>query len=148
MLKKGHLGLSLAVVFSFYVAFNVRGSEALLVAAFIAGLSTLPDLDLNLMLRHRGATHSLLTGLLVGLVTGAILMHYLDFFTGFLIGFGGVLLHLVGDALTYSPLRPLWPFSRRKFSLRLFRSNSEAVNNTALTLGVLVAILYMLYAYR
>lgn len=146
MLKEGHLGLSLAVVFLFYTAFDIKGVEALIAAALVAGLSTLPDLDLGLMLRHRGATHSLLAGLLVGLATGLALIHYFSFPSGFLIGFSGVALHLIGDALTYSPLSPLWPLSRKKLSLKLFRSNNKGVSRAFLALGMLMAVLYMLYA--
>ncbi|MEM4700452.1 MAG: metal-dependent hydrolase [Candidatus Nezhaarchaeales archaeon] len=146
MLKEGHLGLSLAVIFSLYITLDIRGAEALMAAALATGLSILPDLDLDLMLRHRGATHSLLTGLLAGLATGLALTQYFAFPSGFLIGFSGVALHLIGDLLTHSPFSPLWPFSRRRLSLKLFRSNNKWANRALLALGVLMTALYMLYA--
>lgn len=128
------------------MALNVRDAEALVAAALVAGLSVLPDLDLDIMLRHRGATHSLLAGLLVGLATGLLFANYFGFPSAFLIGFGGVALHLAGDVLTSSPLSPLWPFSKRKVALRAFRSDSRGVNRALLIMGASVAALYLLHA--
>ena len=136
------------VVFLMYLLFNVRGPEALMAAVLTVGLSTVPDLDLEFMLRHRGVTHSFAAGAVVGFVVGAASsLTLLGFLPGFLAGFGGVALHLLGDLLTYTPLRPLWPLSRRRVSLKLFKSNNRAVNHAFLLLGAAVAGLYLVHSY-
>lgn len=112
-------------------------------AALLAG-SILPDIDhprrctpLPLGVRHRGATHSLLSlaafalmAELAGLILGApSLGSYLA------LGYG---LHLALDALNPSRVPLLWP-SRRRWGIGLIRTGSTA--EALLLLGL--ALLYI-----
>jgi inner membrane protein len=109
------------------------------------GFSTFPDVDLRLGITHRKWTHSVVFGILVGLAFGWIAkMIGLGFKIGFLGAFGGILLHILGDLLTYQPFAPLYPISKRKIALGLFRSDNLIVNKSMLILGILTfSILYL-----
>jgi len=48
--------------------------------------------------------------------------------------------HLAGDVLTPAGVRPLWPFSRRRYALSLWRSDSRVANYGLLGAGLLVTI--------
>ncbi len=136
------------ILFTAYFALGVRGGTYLVAAAVAVGLSVLPDVDVELMLRHRGVTHSLLAAFMVGLVVGAASASTpLGVQGGFAAGFTGVVLHILGDALTYTPLRPLWPLSKQGVALRLFRSNDRVVNHLFMALGVAAAALYLISGY-
>jgi membrane-bound metal-dependent hydrolase YbcI (DUF457 family) len=62
---------------------------------------------------------------------------------GFVIGAGGILIHLLGDVLTVSGIRPFLPFSRWKLSVSSLRANSTLANTGLFALGV-VAIAVVL----
>lgn len=57
--------------------------------------------------------------------------------TGFLIGSGGIVLHLLGDVITAMGIKPLRPFSNRTVSLTPLRANNSIVNYGLFLLGVL-----------
>lgn len=63
---------------------------------------------------------------------------------GFTSGFGGVICHLLGDALTHMKFKPLWPFSDREVGLGWFGSGNKHVNDGMMTAGSLVFVLYLL----
>ncbi|WP_435078586.1 DUF7282 domain-containing protein, partial [Halococcus sp. AFM35] len=62
---------------------------------------------------------------------------------GFVIGAGGILVHLLGDVITVSGIRPLLPISSRRVSLSSLRANST-LGNTGLFAGGVVAIAVVL----
>ena len=62
---------------------------------------------------------------------------------GFAIGAGGILVHLLGDVITVSGIRPLLPISSRRVSLSSLRANST-LGNTGLFAGGVVAIAVVL----
>jgi membrane-bound metal-dependent hydrolase YbcI (DUF457 family) len=62
---------------------------------------------------------------------------------GFVIGAGGILVHLLGDVITRSGIRPLLPISSRRVSLSSLRANSTLAN-TSLFAGGVVAIAVVL----
>ena len=90
-------------------------------------------------------THSLLAGIYFGIVL-AIITGYVGYSwsVGFLAGFGGTVLHLLGDIFTYTPIKPLWPFSQREVSLRFFRSSNFAVNKGMAMFGGLAFVVVLL----
>ena len=62
---------------------------------------------------------------------------------GFVIGAGGILVHLLGDVITVSGIRPLLPISSRRVSLSSLRANST-LGNIGLFAGGVVAIAVVL----
>jgi membrane-bound metal-dependent hydrolase YbcI (DUF457 family) len=56
---------------------------------------------------------------------------------GFVIGAGGILVHLLGDVITVSGIQPLLPFSSRQISLSSLRANSTLANTGLFAVGVL-----------
>jgi len=51
-------------------------------------------------------------------------------------GFGGTASHLLGDALTYSPFRPLYPFSQKEVAYGFFAASSRVANNAMAVVGI------------
>jgi membrane-bound metal-dependent hydrolase YbcI (DUF457 family) len=94
--------------------------------------------EYGIRVRHRGITHTLLAGVLFGIVFGTLLGYghaLVDWLMGFFSGFGGIASHLIGDAFTYEGFKPFRPFSNREVAFRKFRSNNKTVNRTMLILG-------------
>jgi membrane-bound metal-dependent hydrolase YbcI (DUF457 family) len=56
---------------------------------------------------------------------------------GFAIGAGGILVHLLGDVITESGIKPLLPFSSRQVSLSPLRANSSLANTGLFAIGAL-----------
>ncbi len=145
MHREGHIGFSLIVISIVMSLLNSWDFKALITAIIALGFSTFPDVDLKLGIAHRKWTHSVFFGLIVGLASGWIAkMSGLSFEAGFLGAFGGVTLHILGDLLTYQAFAPLYPLSKRKIALGLFRSDNVIVNKLMLILGILTfCILYL-----
>jgi len=114
----------------------------LLTGFLMIGLSSLPDIDMEYRkyIKHRGITHTLLFGILVG-VAFSIVMGYayesMGWLMGFAAGFGGVGSHLIGDAFTYHKFKPLYPFSNKEIAYGLFEASNKKVNNAMLTIGLI-----------
>lgn len=107
-------------------------------------LSTLPDIDLKLELPHRKYTHNVLFALLAGSAAGIVTSVLgLGFELGFYSVCVGVLTHLLGDLLTYRSFAPLYPLTRRRFSLKLFHSSDKYVNSVFLLLGGAAYFVYL-----
>lgn len=164
MHRTGHLGASLLTFAPVGFAL-VRAGEPLL--AYVAGaamlwFATLPDCDLRIsFLSHRGPTHTLLFGALVGGAFGAVgyaldgalaavgvpaatpaaVPPALDLaLFGFGLGVATVTAHLLGDALTPMGVRPLWPVSDRRYALGVVRAANPAANSALFVLGVFAAV--------
>ncbi len=116
--------------------------------AVMVGTATLPDCDHRLpLVEHRGPTHSLAFALLVGgvlAVAGSALAPAVDgvlgldpAVLGFALGTLSVSTHLLGDVLTPMGIRPLWPLSRRRYSLNLTPAKNRVANYGLFALGVL-----------
>ena len=148
MHAKGHMGLSLAIIFSIMSILRIVDFNSLTTAIFVVVFSTIPDIDLNFEIRHRGPTHNILAAVIFGLIFG-ILFEYskVGFWMGFVGGFGGTILHLLGDLLTYQPFAPLAPFCKKEVSLKLFRSSNRLANKFFLNLGSIVFMAYMLFTF-
>ena len=153
MYKEGHAGLSLILFSPFILLFrslNLDITYVLITCVLMVGLSSLPDIDMELRrehgisIKHRGITHTFLAGIGFGIVF-AILIGYaygaMGWLMGFIAGFGGTASHLLGDAFTYERFKPLYPFSDREVALGYFRSSDRKVNNAMLTLGVIALVI-------
>ena len=149
MYRTGHLGVSL-LAFAPVAYWLVSGgfvALAFLTGATMLYLASLPDVDLRLPIPHRGPTHSLGFAALVGGAFAAVawcagrvasvaVPPGLSMTTfGFLLGFGSVVAHLLGDVITPMGVRFLWPSSRR-WSLGLATADSRAWNAGLFALGV------------
>jgi len=140
--REGHVGFTLTVLSSTFYALNLASWSYLWLALLSAFFSTLPDLDLRVGAGHRRCTHSVFTAALAAAAVGLLTQHLgLGFTLGFASCMAGLLCHIAGDLLTHTSFPPLWPLSRRRVSLKLFRSDSKAANATLLALGILSSIL-------
>ena len=150
MYSKGHVGLTLLLVSILMLPFG-ENEYALYIIVLSAGLSALPDVDMEWrkhlsFVHHRGVTHSILFAVLAGGAFGVIF-----YFThqtiiwvgiGFISAFLGVVCHLIGDIFTYHAFKPLWPLSDKEISLGLCSANDKSVNEGLMTVGGIVFIAY------
>jgi inner membrane protein len=152
LLKEGHAGLSLILFSPFLFLFKTLGVEVsyILVTGFLmVGLSSIPDLDINFEMKHRGITHTLLFGTIVGIIFSILLGfsfgNLMGWIMGFIAGFGGTASHLLGDAMTYMPFKPLYPFSDKEISFGFFGASDRGVNKAMLTIGAIAIIIPFLF---
>ena len=143
MYREGHAGLSFLIFSPFLYLFRLLGfdlTNVLVTGLLMAGLSSLPDIDIRWEIKHRGVTHTLLFGIFVGIIFSVLLGYVygsVGWFMGFTAGFGGIASHLVGDAFTYSPFKPFYPFSNREAAYGFFKSSNQTVNRVIFVLGVI-----------
>ncbi len=148
--RRGHLGvamLALAPV-TFWLLSAGYPVFAALVAGTVLYLAMLPDVDHRIPgVPHRGPTHSLLfAGVVGGVFAGAASLvepvlsvavpggvSMVAF--GFLLGFGAVVAHLLGDAITPAGVNFLWPYPK-EWSLYLTTADSTLWNWGLFGLGV------------
>jgi len=146
MHREGHIGFSLIVLALVMFALDAWDYKSLITALIAIGFSTFPDVDLKLGIAHRKWTHNVFAGLLIGIAFGWITeMSGLSFEVGFVGAFGGIVLHILGDLLTYRSFAPLWPVSKRKVAFGLFRSDNPIANKLMLILGLVIFSLLYLY---
>jgi len=143
---KGHAGMALLITFGLFSILNLNSNECLMTGLMIVALVTLPDIDLRLEIAHRKYTHNILAAAFFGGLF-AILYRPLGYHIGFLAGFSATLIHILGDLLTYMEFAPLWPFVRKKVSLKLFKSSSPIANNAFWAFGSMSFLLYLLFIY-
>ena len=149
MYQLGHYGIALLVYVPVGAALVSAGHvfAAYVGGAVMVGTAMLPDCDHSLpLVDHRGPTHSLPFALLVGgvfgvagsavapVVDGTLGVDPAAF--GFALGTLSVLMHLLGDVLTPMGIRPLWPLSRRSYSLNVTPAKNRAANYGLFALGV------------
>ena len=155
MYSRGHAGLTLLLVSLLVLPFG-ENRNAVIVIAFSAALSALPDIDMEWrkkvdFIHHRGVTHSIIFAIVSGLFFGGLFYYsqktFLWFSLGFLGAFLGVVSHIIGDFLTYEKFEFLWPFSPRTFQLGLCRSSDKRVNDGLFSVGSVAVILYVLYTF-
>ncbi len=138
MHREGHVGFSLIVLAIIMYIFHCWDLKT---ATIALGFSTFPDIDLKMGIAHRKWTHSIAFAVLVGLVFGYVTKLFgLGFESGFWGAFGGTVLHIAGDLLTYQPFAPLYPISKKKMALGLFRSDNVLANKFMLICGCIVFI--------
>lgn len=152
MHAKGHTGLTFLLMSILMIPFGYDINKVTLIV-LAAGLSALPDIDLQLQkqgfpVHHRGFTHSIAFAFIAGLgfaiifgyTHGTVAWVLLGFFSGFM----GVLSHLLGDMLTYMAFKPLWPFSDIEVSLGICKASNKAVNEGLMTAGSIALVIYFM----
>jgi inner membrane protein len=148
MQAKGHWGLALLVLslFAFPFGINVYVISLIFLTSF---LSSLPDIDLKLGMSHRTITHTILFAIIAGIIFcllfGTVTKETIWYIIGFLAGFLGVILHLIGDLMTYMEFKPLYPFSSREVSFGWFRADNIIANYVFFILGWIMFFLYIFY---
>lgn len=158
MHREGHIGVGLLLyspVAFLLVDFGL--SEVFALGMVGMGFwSIAPDVDMRLPTRHRGPTHTFLAAGVAGVLTAVVAVYLASTGTGgggdivlrnsilanlaaagfgFLIGFYGVVSHLIGDVVTMAGIRPWKPFSNRKHGLRLVLAKNKRVNQGLMTTG-------------
>ncbi|MXR42022.1 metal-dependent hydrolase [Halobaculum sp. WSA2] len=150
MYKRGHLGVAMLTLapITFWLLTDGYPAFAVLVAGTVLYLAMLPDVDHRLpLVSHRGPTHSLLFAGVVGAVfagAASLVEPVLSIAVpggvsmvafGFLLGFGSVVAHLLGDVITPMGVNFLWPYPRT-WSLSLTPADSTLWNWGLFVLGV------------
>ncbi|WP_226041704.1 metal-dependent hydrolase [Natrinema sp. DC36] len=149
MYQVGHYGGALAAYapLGTIVTLGGYGEIAIVGGLVCVALSTVPDYDHRLpLIDHRGPTHTILFALLVGAGLAALTAVLVDASSAFvdagvvsfafLVGFVSIGSHLLADALTPMGIRPLWPVSRRRYSLSVTTAANPIANYGLLGLGV------------
>jgi len=141
---RGHAGLNLAVLSVVGMLFNFYDIHYSIIVAVSTIFSSLPDIDLKLEIGHRKYTHNILFALIFSALFGYATYYVIhDFTLGFSIMFSALIIHIVGDLMTYKPFNPFAPFTRGSYSFKLFRSSSKTVNNALMALGVIMYLMYV-----
>lgn len=126
MNRFGHIGFALLVLSPLIDKFDLG-------YILIAVASTLfPDIDLRLKIGHRKYTHNITFGFLVGIL---VFMLSKSSWLAFLV-LMSIFAHILADLLTIQKFAPLYPFSKKKYALKLFKSNNTAINTAVLLLGL------------
>ncbi|WP_225876137.1 metal-dependent hydrolase [Infirmifilum lucidum] len=143
MMARGHVGLALALYSLFLALYPGRLSDmyVFILMMVYVGFATLPDIDIRLLVKHRGVTHSLVGAVLSGLfglaITYPAYPNRLDYaLVSFAGGFAATLTHMLGDVFTYSKFKPLYPLSHKEVALGLFASSDPRVNNILARAGL------------
>ena len=140
MHAKGHFGLTLLILSVLSIPIGFGPDNIMIIIIFLsAGLSSIPDIDLNLGIKHRGVTHNILFGIIIGILFGVLFGYSSGLqygLIGFVSGFLGVVLHLLGDLMTYQKFKPLWPFNKKEIAYGFFEAKSKIANEGFLTLGI------------
>lgn len=157
MHREGHIGIGLLLYAPFTYAFfelELQTGWGLGIVG-MAFWSFAPDFDLELPIRHRGPTHSILFAVIAGILTASIGVYFVYEGTfggstslnylmaiafGFGIGFTGVIGHLIGDSFTKMGIRPLWPWSNRVMGLQRIYAANERINEGLWTAGAVAIV--------
>ena len=131
MYRYGHIGISMLIlsIIVFIFGLDLKDPDILIPYGIIIGLSSLPDIDQRLEIPHRGFTHSLLFSIIIGIIGYALFG-----VVGFLVGFGAIFLHILGDIMTIQEVEFLWPVGGN-ISLELFYADNPIANYGFLILG-------------
>jgi len=153
MYRLGHYGAALVVYSPLGLGLLLADLRTLAVlgGALSLALASLPDIDQRLpFVDHRGATHTLAFAAAVGavLATGGFLAGRSGGVgtavrlaaVGFAVGFTATCSHLLADVITPMGITPLWPLSKRHYTLDVARADNRVVNYALFGLGVLVTV--------
>ncbi|GGL58300.1 metal-dependent hydrolase [Halocalculus aciditolerans] len=152
MYRTGHYGVSLLVYAPVLGVLLLLDRRAFAAAGLIGmlALARVPDYDQSIpFVRHRGPTHTFafawLVGVLLALAGAAVAPNTtLDRVAlggfGLLVGVLGITAHLAGDILTPAGIEPLWPFSRRNYSLHVATADNPIANYGLLAAGIAATV--------
>ncbi|WP_181685366.1 metal-dependent hydrolase [Halorhabdus salina] len=156
MHSEGHVGLGM--LFYAPVAFLLSYFDLLSVMALglvcAVFFSYAPDFDMQMpLVSHRGATHTLLAGAVASSVVAALALYlaasgmypidtHIVVLGGATFGaaFLGFLSHLAGDVITPMGIRPLRPWSNKKYTLDLVYAKNEWANEGFASIGAVVMV--------
>lgn len=153
----GHVGVAAAVYapIGAWLVTNVSRSVALAGLLVALCVSTLPDADETLPVRHRGPTHTVWFVVCCAGIAGAVgaiavTPTTVEWTTGATV-LGGVTAlsltsHLLADVVTPMGIRPFEPISSASYSLDLVLSKDRRANRTLFTIGLLATILAFVFA--
>lgn len=148
MYRTGHWGAALLTYAPVgYVLLRADPLFAFVGVGVVLWLSTLPDVDLRLPIRHRGPTHSLVFLALVAGVLGSVggalgVGSYQPVGVlpgvglGVVLGVVGIGSHLLADMLTPAGVNLLWPVPADPVSFYVARADNTLANYGLLGLGV------------
>lgn len=158
----GHLGVNALLYAPFLYSLLAIGEPkfAILAGAIFMIGAKLPDEDIRfdqgmnpsdsllpkiIPIQHRGVTHTLWFALVVGAAIAGVLYFipssYPPFLLanfGFLVGFLGIIGHLLGDVVTPMGIEPFAPISRTNYSLGLFYAKNSLANALFGIIGLLL----------
>jgi inner membrane protein len=146
--RTGHWGAALLAYAPLgYLLLRSDPILAFVGAGVVLWLSTLPDIDMRLPVRHRGPTHSLLFLGVVAAVLGAAggalgVGTYRPVGVlpgvglGVLLGVVGIGSHLLADMLTPAGVNLFWPLPAESKSFSVARADNTLANYGLLGLGV------------
>lgn len=127
MNRLGHLGFSLLI---FSPLLKILPAPYVLFAVAIA---MLPDVDLVLKIGHRKYTHNVTFAALIAILFYSLLSSLLLA----VLAFFGVFSHILADLMTKKKFAPLYPLSKKKIALKLFRSDNKPINYAFFLLGLI-----------
>ncbi|PNX47268.1 MAG: hypothetical protein BV457_06035 [Thermoplasmata archaeon M9B1D] len=147
MHAKGHFGLTLFILSLIGLPIGFGPENLMIFIIFLSAiLSSLPDIDIKIGISHRTVTHSLLFAIIIGILFGILLGYssgLLYGFLGFIAGFLAIVIHMLGDLMTFQKFNPLWPFKQNYLSYGLFEAKSKAANNIFFVLGWIMFFVYI-----
>lgn len=126
MNRPGHIG------FALFLFSPLIGKFELSYVLLAVALTVAPDIDLLLRIEHRKYTHNVTFAFLVAILVFILLK---SFWLSLLVLLS-IFAHLIADLMTLQKFAPLYPFSKKKYALKLFRSDNAAVNTAVLLLGI------------
>lgn len=101
--------------------------------------------------KHRSITHTVWYALLWGIIVAigsfmifspVNLLNIILFVSlGFIIGFLGIISHLLGDILTPMGIKPFYPVKNKNYSLNKFKAKNPFYNYGFLILGIVISSL-------
>lgn len=130
MMKKTHINIGLACIIPFLSWHNLYVIPIAILGAIM------PDFDIKLGLRHRGASHSLLVAFAIWFLTYLLFGSYAD---ALLIGY---ISHLFADSFTVRGVPLLWPFSRKNYGIRIIHTDSGI--ERSINIIVILVIIWLL----
>jgi len=116
-------------------------------------VTSLPDIDMYIGLKHRGVTHSLPFAVAFSVVAMLVSLYLfnlniIDSIMIFSIFLSGFVSHILGDLLTYMKFKVFFPISNKKYGgIGLFKSSDRKVNETILVIGVLLFSVLVYFTY-
>jgi inner membrane protein len=164
MHKEGHMGVSLLLGSPVALVLLLEGyiTSGFSYIFVVMMLSSYPDIDLNTDgLSHRGFTHTVWFGLLVGsilsfislliVIQETIINYYLDpsLFPLVMLGAGltGIIFHTAGDIVTPAGVQIMPPFID-EIGFGFFRANNKIANVGLLTMGFISLVsCLMIFSY-
>lgn len=148
MHSKGHFGLALGVMSLMMLPFGLGTNNLVFLTILLSAmLSALPDIDIQWQIPHRKITHNILFALIIGIIFGAIFGYASGFWyvlVGFIGGFMGIMLHLLGDVMTHMKFKPFYPFSHKEYAWGWFLAKSKTANDGFFAFGIVAFFMYII----